>query len=415
MNKTYKQTSIGRIPNDWEVKKLGEVSIIQGDYGINASAVEYSDGLPTYLRITDIDEEGNYCDKNKVSVDDVNYKNFILKNNDFVFARTGASVGKTYLHNSKLNGDLVFAGFLIRFRVDEKKIFPYYLKIFTQTNKYWNWVNVFSMRSGQPGINSREYCNLQLPLPPLPEQEAIAACLSTWDTAIEKQSQLINALQQRKKALMQQLLTGKKRLLNPKNNQPFSHPWKEVKLGEVGNIVTGNTPSKNNSDYWNGEFNWCTAEDMKDKYVYNTNQKLTDLGKMNARVVKVNSVLVTCIASIGVNAINKVDCAFNQQINSITPYENYNTEFIYYLIEFSTPILLKFAGAGALPMLNKNTFSNIKLKFPPLDEQTAIAEVLSTADEELALQKQLLVQYQQQKKALMQQLLTGKKRLRIEN
>lgn len=400
MNKTYKQTSIGRIPNDWEVKKLGEVSIIQGDYGINASAVEYSDGLPTYLRITDIDEEGNYCDKNKVSVDDVNYKNFILKNNDFVFARTGASVGKTYLHNSKLNGDLVFAGFLIRFRVDEKKIFPYYLKIFTQTNKYWNWVNVFSMRSGQPGINSREYCNLQLPLPPLPEQEAIAACLSTWDTAIEKQSQLINALQQRKKALMQQLLTGKKRLLNPKNNQPFSHPWKEVKLGEVCEITTGRLDA--NAMRENGKYRFYTCA----KEFYRINEYAFDT---EALLISGNG------AHVGY--IHYYKGKFNAyQRTYVLDTFNQNILFVKYFLEkFLHRRIFSEKKEGNTPYIVLSTLSEMNIFLPSIEEQTAIAEVLSTADEELALQKQLLVQYQQQKKALMQQLLTGKKRLRIEN
>lgn len=402
---TYKQTEVGLIPEDWEVKKLGECSSISGDYGINAPAVKFSEDLPTYLRITDIDDDGNYSKVNKVSVKDDNSENFILENQDIVFARTGATVGKTYLHDKKENGDLVFAGFLIRFRTNRDVLLPYYLKLYSTTDKYWNWVSVFSMRSGQPGINSTEYSNLKIPLPPLPEQKKIADCLSTWDVALEKQNALINALTDRKKALMQQLLTGKKRLPG------FSEEWKEVKLGEIGEIQTGNTPSKLESENWNGEYYWCTAEDMKSKYVNNTAQKLTKKGWSLARTVKANSILVTCIASIGINAITNVECSFNQQINSITPNENFSTEFIYYLMNNSKENLLKYAGAGALPMLNKNTFSSIKFKFPTLSEQTAIAAILATADRELQLQKEKLAQLQTQKKGLMQVLLTGKKRL----
>ena len=98
---TYKQTEVGLIPEDWEVKKLGECSSISGDYGINAPAVKFSEDLPTYLRITDIDDDGNYSKENKVSVKDDNSESFILDDEDIVFARTGATVGKTYLHNKK--------------------------------------------------------------------------------------------------------------------------------------------------------------------------------------------------------------------------------------------------------------------------------------------------------------------------
>jgi type I restriction enzyme S subunit len=150
---------------------------------------------------------------------------------------------------------------------------------------------------------------------------------------------------------------------------------------------------------------------MKSKYVNNTAQKLTKKGWSLARTVKANSILVTCIASIGINAITNVECSFNQQINSITPNENFSTEFIYYLMNNSKENLLKYAGAGALPMLNKNTFSSIKFKFPTLSEQTAIAAILATADRELQLQKDKLAHLQLQKKGLMQVLLTGKKRL----
>src|SRR5690606_10219293 len=142
-------------------------------------------------------------------------------------------------------------------------------------------------------------------------------------------------------------------------------------------------------------------------------QKLSQQGWKQARKVPAGSVLVTCIASIGINAITKVETGFNQQINSITPFKNYNVEFVYYLINLSRNKLLEYAGAGALPMLNKNTFMGIKLKFPEFEEQTAIAEVLQTADKEIELLKAKAEQLKEQKKGLMQQLLTGKKRLNL--
>jgi len=155
----YKQSKLGWIPEDWRVDKLGDLCEVKGEYGINAPSVLFSERLPTYLRITDIDDDGKFKKENKTSVDSSDYKNYLLKTNDIVFARTGATVGKTYLYDSK-DGELVFAGFLIRFRPKEEELLPRYLKFYTDSVKYWNWVRINSMRSGQTGINGREYSRM---------------------------------------------------------------------------------------------------------------------------------------------------------------------------------------------------------------------------------------------------------------
>jgi len=127
-----------------------------------------------------------------------------LEKGDLVFARTGASVGKTYLYNPN-DGQLVFAGFLIRAKANPNKLNSQYLKHYTETSVYWNWVKIMSMRSGQPGINGNEYSQLLIPLPPLPEQTAIASVLSDMDAEIE-------ILEQKCYKYKQELLTGQIRL-----------------------------------------------------------------------------------------------------------------------------------------------------------------------------------------------------------
>ena len=416
-NTTYKQTELGLIPEDWEVKKLGECSSISGDYGINAPAVKFSEDLPTYLRITDIDDDGNYSKVNKVSVKDDNSENFILENQDIVFARTGATVGKTYLHDKKENGDLVFAGFLIRFRTNRDVLLPYYLKLYSTTDKYWNWVSVFSMRSGQPGINSTEYSNLKIPLPPLSEQKKIADCLSTWDCAIEKQSQLINALTQRKKALMQQLLTGKKRLPG------FEGEWKEVKLGDIGeissagvdkNIVEGEKPIRllNFLDVYRRDFlysheqnHWVTANDYK---IEKCSIKKGDVFFTPSSEVP-NDIAISAVAMENFDNV-----VYSYHIVRFRIKEKWDLRYKAYA--FKTDEFFKQAqricdGSGQRYVISQNNFKNIKIKIPSLEEQTAIAEILTIADRELQLQKEKLAQLQTQKKGLMQVLLTGKKRL----
>ena len=399
---TYIQTELGLIPEDWEVKKLGECSSISGDYGINAPAVKFSEDLPTYLRITDIDDDGNYSKENKVSVKDDNSESFILDDEDIVFARTGATVGKTYLHNKKENGDLVFAGFLIRFRTNFDILLPYYLKLYTNTDKYWNWVSVFSMRSGQPGINSKEYSNLKIPLPPLAEQKKIADCLSTWDSAIEKQNALINALTDRKKALMQQLLTGKKRLPG------FEGKWELKSIEELFTFKNGK--AHENVIDENGKYILINS-----KYI-STNGDVLKKTNSNLAPLEVNDLVFVMSDVPNGKALAKfflVDendlYTLNQRIG-LLKVKNGNPAFMYYLLNRNSYFLTFDNGVGQTN-LRKDDILDCPLNIPSLSEQTAIAEILATADRELQLQKEKLVQLQQQKKGLMQVLLTGKKRL----
>ncbi len=196
----------------WEVKKLGECLLKNPDYGINAAAVEFDDTLPTYLRITDISEDGRYLSSNKVSVNNILATSFYLEEGDIVFARTGASVGKTYLYD-KNDGMLVFAGFLIRIKANTEILSPKYLFFLTQTKSYWDWVLANSMRSGQPGLNSNEYKSWQISIPPLSEQTHIATILSDMDAEIEGLEAKLEKYRAIKLGMMQELLTGKTRLV----------------------------------------------------------------------------------------------------------------------------------------------------------------------------------------------------------
>jgi len=191
---------------EWKSAPLGQLLVGSPDYGVNAAAVPFSEGLPKYLRITDISEDGAYLSDKMVSVDiEPTEKNY-LDEGDIALARTGASVGKSYRYR-KEDGRLVFAGFLIRIKPAKKKLFSAYLANFLTTDVYWDWVAVTSTRSGQPGINSTDFSSLSIPLPPgdLSEQQRIADCLTSLDALIAAQTQTLEALKTHKKGLMQRL------------------------------------------------------------------------------------------------------------------------------------------------------------------------------------------------------------------
>jgi len=191
----------------WEKTTLGKCCIGKACYGLNAPAIGFSENLPRYIRITDIGYNGRYSKNSNVSVDHFESYKHLLDINDIVFARTGASVGKSYLYDIN-DGVLVYAGFLIRFKVNELIADPALIKNICDTKQYWNWVNVMSSRSGQPGINAEEYASFSFHLPPLAEQHAIARILVIADREIRLDEEHLEEIKKQKRTLMQFLLAG---------------------------------------------------------------------------------------------------------------------------------------------------------------------------------------------------------------
>ena len=183
---------------EWAYSTIGRCSMSL-EYGMNAAAVKY-DGKHKYIRITDIDEETSAFIPNPLSSPDGEFEQkYLVKENDILFARTGASVGKSYLYNPN-DGEVYFAGFLIRARIkpEYNGTFIYYQ---TKSKKYNRWVKLTSMRSGQPGINSQEYSGYPIAITGKVEQDKIADFLQLIDNRIAVQNKIISDLKVLKKEL----------------------------------------------------------------------------------------------------------------------------------------------------------------------------------------------------------------------
>lgn len=194
------------IPKEWDVTTLLDCCTKPCSYGINAQAVDFDTSLPLYLRITDITEDGKYNKQGRKCVNSVDASKYILEPNDIVFARTGATVGKTYLYDIN-DGQLVYAGFLICFSLDSSMVDSYFIKIYAETDYYLNWVTVYSQRSGQPGINGNEYSKMLLAKPKRKEQEKIGIIFKKIDEKISYEKDYRNKYRQIKQGLMKRLLT----------------------------------------------------------------------------------------------------------------------------------------------------------------------------------------------------------------
>lgn len=390
----------------WKEYILGDFLLEQPRYGINAPAVPFLEELPTYIRITDISENGCFLPNPKVSVNHGAINDFYLNIGDLVFARTGASVGKCYKYKEK-DGKLVFAGFLIKVSPDQTRLSSDFLFQFTFTQQYWKWIDLTSTRSGQPGINSKELASMELYLPVKDEQQKIANCLSSLDDLIEATAQKVRALEKHKKGLMQQLFPAEGKNVPDLRFPEFQgmKGWEKKQIKDFGEVITGNTPSKKEEKYWNGDFVWVTAQDFKGKYINDSILKLTKFGKDKARVIPKDSVLVTCIASIGLNAINKVECSTNQQINAICCNQEYNYEYVYYLVTYNTENLKQLAGQTAVPIITKKSFEEFEVyTIENYDEQQKIADCLSSLDELIETTSRKVEILKEHKKGLMQQL-----------
>ena len=385
----YKKTEVGVIPEDWDVKSLGDCLIRSPRYGIGAAAVEYSDRLPKYIRITDISENGLFFPKKTVSVDNPFSANYFLSEGDLVVARTGASVGKSYLYRPK-DGPLVFAGFLICLSPQKKTLHPQYLSNYCKSKSYWNWVKLTSMRSGQPGINGNEYAQLLIPLPKIPEQTAIATVLSDNDALIEKLEKLIAKKKAIKQGAMQQLLTGKKRLPG------FRGEWEVKKLGEIceikkGQLITDRSRIEGNIP--------VIAGGKVPAYFHNKANR-------NGKTITISA----SGASAGYVAYHTYPI-FASDCSSIEESKKYTIEFIYFLLQSKQEKIYKMQTGGAQPHIHPSDLTPINVSMPKKEEQTAIATVLSDMEAEIERLEQKLDKYRQIKTGMMQQLLTGKIRL----
>lgn len=185
--------------------------------------------------------------------------------------------------------------------------------------------------------------------------------------------------------------------------------WKEYKLGKIGEVITGNTPSKKNPEQWGNNMPFVTPTDF-DAYNKNISGSIRYLSKegisaFRKKVLPVDSVIVTCIGSqMGKVALNKKECITNQQINSIIPNKEFNSDFIYYVISSMQDYLRNLAtGGSTMPIVNKSTFEEITIKAPDYTTQTAIAEILSSLDDKIELNNKINQELESLAQALFKQ------------
>ena len=270
-------------------------------------------------------------------------------------------------------------------------------------NKHQHYFRLHGQGSSQQNLSKGDIQKFPVYLPNITEQQKIAAFLSTIDSWLENLHSQKTALEDYKRGMMQKIFSQEIRFKDEHGND---YPeWEKRKIESFGTIVTGTTPTTRNSKYYGGSIPWVTPSDIDGhKDVFISNRTLTTDGLSRGRFITRNSLLITCIASIGKNAILRANGSCNQQINAITPNSSNSVDFLYYLFQQSKNTLIRYAGAGGLQILNKKDFSSIKLCIPTLEEQVAIAKFLSTFDKSIEFRQTQISLVEQWKRGLVQRM-----------
>lgn len=281
--------------------------------------------------------------------------------------------------------------------------FIYYLYVYTRLAR-------FLAGSGVPTLNRNDVHRHLVQVPPLLEQRAIAEALSDVGGLLHALETLIAKKQAIKQAAVQQLLTGKARLPG------FDRKWRTVSLGEVSEIASGATPNTMNAAYWDGTVPWCTPTDItstQGKYLTATNRNITAVGLANcpASLLPVGALLLCTRATIGEARIATFAVCTNQGFKSLIPKNCISNEFLYYLLVTLKPRLIRLANGSTFGEIGKRDIASIEMTLPLLDEQRAIADVLSDMDAEIAALERRVDKTRAVKQGVMQQLLTGRVRL----
>lgn len=405
----YKDSPLGIIPMEWEVKRLGEIGTFYGGGTPSKSIDEYWHGDIPWISSADLIENDIYwCNINRfITLEAVRNSStqIIPQNSILIVTRVG--VGKVAVAPCDL---CVSQDYICLQNSGMNTIFLAY-EIMQRMKNIVSQIQGTSIK----GISINEVKKIQLPLPPLAEQEKIAEILSTWDKAIEKQIQLIQKLELRKKGLMQQLLTGKKRLPG------FTGEWKKVKFGDCVEIYRGGSPRPIERFITNQPdgINWIKIGDVKpnEKYINRTEERIDPEGVSRSRQVYVGDFILSNSMSFGRPYILNIDGCIHDGWLVIQNYHTYfDKDFLYYML-CSENVMAQYVGMAAgssVKNLNKEKVASLLLYIPKtIEEQQAIAKLLDVIDHQIEFAIRRRKKFYIQKNGLMQQLLTSKKRVRI--
>lgn len=333
----------------FENTTLGQLSIKgKGSYGIAASAVPYSDELFTYLRITDINDDGTINKSGLMSVSEEKAEQYLLKPNDIVFARTGGSTGRNYFYDGS-DGEFVFAGFLIRFSIDDKKVNPLFIKYYCQSQIYKGWVHSFNTGSTRGNINAQTYANMPIILPPREQQDLLVNTLSVIDAKIAVNKAINENLEQQAQAIFKSWFV---------DFEPFSgimpDDWNTGNLGSFVTIKRGGSPRPIQNYLSETGYRWLKISDvtsLNSPFILDIKEHIIESGLKKTVFLKQGALVLSNSATPGIPKILDVDSCIHDGWLYF-PESKLSNEYLY--------LLFKFIRKDLVALGNGSVFTNLK-------------------------------------------------------
>lgn len=383
----YKQTKVGIIPEDWEVVKLNEKSSIQrGRFSPRPrNDPQFYNGDYPFVQTNDVVNSKGKITTYSQTLNEKGLKVSKLFSQGTILMTIAANIGFTGI----LTRDMTCPDSLVGIQC-KKGLFNEFLNFYFIFNQ--KRIDYLAEEATQKNINLSTLNSFHIPLPSLKEQEKIAEILTIWDEAITKQEELLRAKELQKKGLMQKLLSGEVRFSG------FSDKWKEVRLGEICKITTGSSNREDSSES-KGEYTFFDrSQDIRTSDIYLFDgEAIIVAGEGQEFIPKY--------------FVGKFD--LHQRTYAIMEFKLNCGKFLFYYLYQNRDYFYSQAVGSTVKSLRLPMFQKMKLKLPSLPEQQKIAKVLSLADDEINLLKNELEELKQQKKALMQKLLTGEVRVKV--
>ncbi len=395
----------------WEQRKLGEISE-SFEYGLNAAATEY-DGKHKYIRITDIDDSTHLFLQDDLTSPDIDFStadDYLLQEGDVLFARTGASVGKTYIYR-RSDGDLYFAGFLIRAKIKSDYDADFVFQN-TLTDSYDSYIRITSQRSGQPGVNAQEYANFALSVPSLAEQKKIGAYFSHLDSLITLHQRKCDKLIQFKAAMLKKMFPQNGADKPELRFKGFTDAWEQRKLGELMEITS--VKRIHQSDWTDSGVRFLRARDIvavsKNEEVseplFISQEKYDEYSALSGKV-KIGDLLVTGVGTIGVPMlINNEEPLYFKDGNIIwfKNEDRIDGEFFYHSFNgsFIQNFIKESAGIGTVGTYTIESGKKTPILLPTQkDEQQKIGTFFSQLDTLITLHQRKCDKYKSIKAGLI--------------
>lgn len=407
---------LGEFPSDWAIQSADDLTskITKGTTPPKSEITD--DPIIPFLRVNNLSFNGDLNDSSDmIYVSKDAHTKFLARSiaypGDILMNIVGPPLGKVSMLNQDFD-EYNMNQAIVVYRTESDKVDNNYFLHYLLSLPAQNWLQSRSKKtSGQQNLTIEICKSLPVPIPPLSEQQKIAKILSTWDKAISTTECLIDNSTQQKKAVMQQLLTGKKRLLD-ESGKRFEGDWEQSTLGSICKFSQGfqvgvdeQTPEQKDGlvrfirivDY--------TKESEPARYIA-PKSNYYKVDKQDVVMVRYGEAGLTCRGYEGVIANN---------LFLISPDKGkLSKAYLFKFLRYNFKNISVLAASSTMPALKFTDLKMFKIEVPLLPEQQKIATVLTNADKEIELLEQQLADLQQEKKALMQQLLTGKKRVVVD-